>query len=239
MTKTKRITRRDKIEQGLDLVPPQTPRAPKQFHVQPKTAKQNELMKAIRRCPITITLGPAGCGKSYVSTSTISNLFLSGEYEKIVISRPNVSTGKSLGFFPGSLKEKMTPWLLPITTTLEKCFGKTHYEYLLAKDTIEMTPIEVIRGRSFENSLIIVDECQNLTFSEIKAISTRLGENSKLVMCADPAQADWNNGMDILKFAKLCNKHGISIPVIQFTSDDIVRSDIVGDIVRMLEKEGL
>jgi phosphate starvation-inducible PhoH-like protein len=237
MPKTRRITRQDKMTNN-DFSN-HNPRTPKQFHVQPKNDKQADLIKAIKRYSIVVTLGPAGCGKSYVSTSTIANLFITGGYDKIIISRTNIGTGKSLGAFPGTIQEKMAPWLLPITSILEKCFGKGYYSYLTAKEIIEVQPLETIRGRSFENSLVIVDECQNLTFEEIKAITTRLGENSKMVLCADPRQADWNNGMDILKFAKLCNKHNIAIPVVQFTSDDIVRSDIVGAIVKMLEKEGL
>jgi phosphate starvation-inducible PhoH-like protein len=244
MTKTRRITRKDKtyglVEQGLEIVPIENkPRTPKQFHVQPKNWKQSELMKSIRDYPITITIGSAGTGKTYCSTSTIANLFLSGKYEKIILSRSNIGTGKSLGAFPGTVQEKMAPWLLPITTVLEQSFGKGYYTYLKSKDIIEVQPLETIRGRSYENSLVIVDECQNLTFEEIKAITTRLGENSKMVLCGDPAQSDTNNGKDILKFVHLCHKYGIELPIIEFGVDDIVRSDIVAKIVKMLANEKL
>jgi len=215
------------------------PRTPKQFHVQPKNDKQADLMACIRRFPITITIGSAGTGKTYCSTSTISNLYLSGKYEKIILSRSNIGTGKSLGAFPGTVQEKMAPWLLPITVVLEQSFGKGYYSYLKAKEIIEVQPLETIRGRSYENSLVIVDECQNLSFEEIKAITTRLGENSKMVLCGDPAQSDQNSGRDILKFVNLCHKHGIDIPIIEFGVNDIVRSDIVASIVKMLAKENL
>ena len=236
MPKTRRITRRDKIEQEIE---PPASRALRQFHIQPKNEKQSRLIESIRNYPITITIGSAGTGKTYCSTSTVANLFLSGKYEKIVLSRTNIGTGKSLGAFPGTVQEKMAPWLLPITSVLEQCFGKTHYNYLKSKDIIEVQPLETIRGRSYEDSLVIVDECQNLTFEEIKAITTRLGENSKMVLCGDPAQSDTNSGKDILRFVSLCHKYGIEIPIIEFGVDDIVRSDIVASIVRMLAEEKL
>jgi len=242
MTKSRRITRRDKIEVGTNRNNEsltQTPRVPKQFHIQPKNEKQASLMSCIKKFAITITIGSAGTGKTYCSTSTIANLYLSGKYEKIVLSRSNIGTGKSLGAFPGTVQDKMAPWLLPITVVLEQSLGKGYYNYLKSKDIIEVQPLETIRGRSYENSLVIVDECQNLTFEEIKAITTRLGENSKMVLCGDPAQSDQNSGRDILKFVNLCHKYDIDIPIIEFGVDDIVRSDIVASIVKMLAKENL
>ena len=100
-----------------------------------------------------------------------------------------------------------------------------------------MQPLETIRGRSFENSLVLVDECQNLTIEELKAITTRLGENSKMVLMGDSSQSDINSGKDILKFVSICRKHNIEIPIIEFTVEDIVRSDIVGQLVKAFIKE--
>ena len=214
-------------------------KAPKPFHVQPKNDKQDNLLAAIRHYPITVTIGCAGTGKTYCSSSMVASLFLTGKYDKIILSRANVATGKSLGHFPGTIADKMAPWLMPITSVLEKSFGLGFYQYLVNKGSIEIQPLETIRGRSYENSLVIVDECQNLTFEELKAITTRLGENSKMVLCGDPAQSDINNGKDILKFVNLCKKHDIDIPIIEFGVDDIVRSDIVARIVRMLMEEKL
>jgi phosphate starvation-inducible PhoH-like protein len=234
MTKQRRVTRNSKLEQQ-DV---QIMRAPKPFHIQPKNKKQQALLDAIRNYPITVTIGCAGTGKTYCSSSQIAALFLSGKYDKIVLTRANVATGKTLGHFPGTVAEKMAPWLLPITTVLEQSFGKGFYKYLVNKESIEIQPLETIRGRSYENSLVIVDECQNLTIEELKAITTRLGENSKMVLCGDPAQRDINV-LGIEHFVKLCRKHNIEIPIIEFGVDDIVRSDIVASIVRMLMKENL
>jgi len=244
MARTKRVTRRDKIESNIIPLNAQAekdirPRTPRKFHIQPKNDKQDVLMYNIREYPITVTIGCAGTGKTYCSTSQVANLYLSGKYEKIILSRANVGTGRTLGAFPGTVQEKMAPWLMPITSVLEDCFGKSFYNYLIAKDAIEIQPLETIRGRSYKDSLVIVDECQNLTIEELKAVTTRLGENSKMVLCGDPAQSDTNNGTGILTLVKMCQRNGIEIPIVEFNSDDVVRSDIVGQLVKMFEKEKL
>ena len=107
------------------------------------------------------------------------------------------------------------------------------------KNEIEIQPIETIRGRSYENALVLVDEAQNLSMDELKAITTRLGENSKLILMGDPAQSDVKNGEDLIRFCKVIKNSGIPMPVIEFTVDDIVRSDIVADLVRMFIAEKL
>jgi phosphate starvation-inducible PhoH-like protein len=189
--------------------------------------------------PITVTIGCAGTGKTYCSTGTIAQLYMQGKYKKIVITRANVPTGKTLGHFPGSIQEKMTPWLLPMLEVLDKAFGKEKYQYMINKSEIEIQPIETIRGRSYENALVLVDEAQNLSIDELKAITTRLGENSKLVLMGDPAQSDVKDGKDLLKFCTVVRKAGIQLPIIEFSVDDIVRSDIVADLVRVFIKENI
>lgn len=208
-------------------------------HIQPKTKNQQLLLDAIDNYPITVTLGAAGVGKTFCAASKVAQLYDRGNYSNIILTRSNVPTGKSIGYFPGDVKEKLTPWLLPLLSVLEKRFGKTKLECLLSRDTIQLQPLETIRGRSFEDSLILVDECQNLTIEELKAITTRIGENSKMILMGDSTQSDINNGADILRFCSICAKHSIDIPIIQFTVDDIVRSDIVGQLVRAFIKEKL
>ena len=207
------------------------------FHIQPKTHNQQLLLDAIESFPIVVTLGAAGVGKTYCAASKVAQLYLTGKYDNIILTRSNVPTGRSLGFFPGDIKEKLTPWLLPLISVLEKQLGKTKYEYILAKNILQLQPLETIRGRSFENSLVLVDECQNLTIEELKAISTRLGENSKMVLMGDSSQSDINSGKDILKFVNICRKYNIEIPIVEFTVEDIVRSDIVGQLVKAFIKE--
>lgn len=209
------------------------------FHFQPKTRNQQRLLDAITNFEITVALGPAGTGKTFCSASKVAQMFLKGGYDYIILSRANVPTGRTLGAFPGSVEEKLHPWLLPITSVLENRFGKTKYDYLVSKKTIQMQPLETIRGRSFENSLVIIDESQNLTFDEIKAITTRLGENSKMILSGDASQSDVSNGNGITKFTRLCSRNNIEIPVIEFTVNDVVRSDIVGALVKMFVKENV
>jgi phosphate starvation-inducible protein PhoH and related proteins len=209
------------------------------FHVIPKNEKQDKLIRSIKVYPITVTIGCAGTGKTYCSAGTVAHLYQKGNYKKIVITRANVPTGKSLGHFPGTIQEKMTPWLLPMLEVFERAFGKEKYRYMINKGEIEIQPIETIRGRSYESALVLVDEAQNLSIDELKAISTRLGENSKLVFMGDPAQSDVKGGKDFLKFCSVVKEAGIQLPIIEFNVDDIVRSDIVAELVRVFIKEKL
>ena len=211
------------------------------FNVLPKNDKQDRLIRSIREYPITVTMGCAGTGKTYCSAGTVAQLFQSSAngYDKVVLTRANVPTGKTLGHFPGTIEEKMEPWLMPMLEVLKKAFGKGKYEYMLNKGQIEIQPIETIRGRSYENALVLVDEAQNLCMDELKAITTRIGENTKLVLMGDPAQSDVNNGRDLVEFCYKVKKAGIDMPVVEFGVNDIVRSDIVADLVKMFIEEGL
>ena len=209
------------------------------FHIQPKNFTQQYLLDCIDESVITVCIGPAGTGKTYCTGMKIAQLFLKGKYDNIVLSRPNIATGKSLGYFPGTVDEKMEPWLKPIMNVLEIGFGKGKYSYLVEKKQVQIQPIETIRGQSFMNSLIIMDESQNLTIDELKAVTTRVGENSKLILLGDPAQSDYKKGDDLNRFADLCNQHNIHIPIVKFGLKDIVRSDIVADLCKMFYKEGI
>lgn len=207
------------------------------FHIQPKNEKQNFLLESIEHNAMTVCIGPAGTGKTFCAGMKAAQLFLKGNHDRIILSRANVPTGKSLGYFPGTVQEKMTPWLLPMMDVLKDGLGKGRYDYMLTKEQIEIQPIETIRGRSFENAVVIVDEAQNLNIAEIKAVTTRLGENSKLIMLGDPAQSDVHNGNDLTDFVDMCNRHDIEIPIVKFGVNDIVRSDIVASLVKMFLRE--
>jgi phosphate starvation-inducible PhoH-like protein len=211
--------------------------APRPFHIQPKTHNQSRLIDSIESYAITVTKGPAGTGKTYISAMTSARLYLKGGYDAIILSRANVPTGRTLGHFPGTIQEKMAPWLAPVINVLKQGLTTTHYENLVAKDRIQIQPLETIRGQSFENSIVLIDEAQNLTFEEIKAITTRLGEGSKLVLMGDPYQSDVDNGDALNAFCAMCERNNIEIPVVEFTIDDIVRSDIVAQLVKMFMTE--
>ena len=211
----------------------------KSFHIQPKNEKQERLLKAIDDHVLTVAVGCAGTGKTYCTGMKVAQLFLKGGYERIVLSRANVPTGRSLGAFPGTVQEKMAPWLAPITNVLREAFGKGHLEYLENKDQVMVQPLETIRGNSFNNSLIIVDEAQNLNMEEIKAITTRIGEDSKMILTGDPAQSDVKGGDDLMAFRHMCHTNNIEVPIVEFGPSDIVRSDIVAQLVKMFLNNGV
>ncbi len=209
------------------------------FHINPKNKTQQLLLDAIHKFPITIAIGPAGTGKTFISASKVAQLFLSGKYDYIILSRANVGVGTSLGMFPGTVEEKLAPWLMPVTSVLNRQLGVPKYDYLFSKKAIQMVPLEVIRGRSFERSLVLVEEVQNFTMEELKAITTRMGENSKMVLSGDASQSDVGSGSAIMRFVEMCNRNSIDIPVVEFGLDDVVRSDICGDLVKMFYREGI
>ncbi len=209
------------------------------FHIQPKNTTQQYLMDCIEKNVMTVAVGPAGTGKTFCTGMKAAQIYLKGGYTNIVLTRANIPTGKSLGHFPGTVEEKMEPWLKPITSVLKDGLGKGRYEYMVSKEQMIVQPIETIRGNSFEKSIIIVDEAQNLCLEEIKAITTRIGENSKLILLGDPAQSDVRNGNDLSRFTELCAKYNIDAPVVKFTVNDIVRSDIVAQVVKMFYAEDL
>jgi phosphate starvation-inducible PhoH-like protein len=163
---------------------------------------------------------------------------LRDEINQIIISRPNISTGKSLGSFPGDVGEKMAPWLAPILTVLKKGLGAADYECRLNK-SILIQPLETIRGQSFDDSFVIVDESQNLEMEEIKAIVTRLGENCTLALIGDPNQSDIKNGTSLSRFVNMCNQGDVDVPLIEFTIDDIVRSDICAQMIKLFHNNNL
>lgn len=203
----------------------------------PKTPNQDELITTIKHNPITLVIGPAGCGKTYISAAMAAKYYASNYVDKIILSRANVPTGRSLGHFPGSVEDKLTPWLMPSLDVLRKFMGDGLFKYCMEKKTIQLQPIETIRGRSFDSSFIIVDEAQNLSIDEIISITTRLGEESKLILLGDPTQTDLKGQNGLSWFDSFADKYDLSIPTIHFTLDDVVRSKVVKEILVALYKE--
>ena len=203
----------------------------------PKTANQDELISTIKHNPITLVIGPAGCGKTYISAGMAAKYYINKYVDKIILSRANVPTGRSLGHFPGSIEDKLTPWLMPSLDVLRKFMGDGLYKYCVEKKAIQLQPIETIRGRSFDSSFIIVDEAQNLSIDEIISITTRLGEESKLILLGDPFQSDIKGQNGLSWFDAIADKYDLSIPSVHFTLDDVVRSKVVKEILVAPYKE--
>jgi phosphate starvation-inducible PhoH-like protein len=204
----------------------------------PRTAKQELLGQAYHTYQLVTGIGCAGTGKTYTTGMIAARMLVDGKIDKIVLSRPNIPTGRTLGHFPGTVGDKLAPWLAPITNVLKEGLGAGTFEKLV--DTkIMIQPLETIRGMSFEDSFVIIDESQNLTIEEIKAISTRIGEGTVMALIGDPAQSDVKGGNDLTRFVNMCNKNEIEVPLVEFTVDDVVRSDICGDLIRMFHKENI
>jgi phosphate starvation-inducible protein PhoH and related proteins len=205
----------------------------------PRTLKQKEFLDALRSNSQVFVLGPAGTGKTYVTATYAADLYALKEIDKIVITRPHVAVGKELGFLKGDLEEKTKPWALPVLDVLEKHLGKGAVETGIKNGNIEMAPLALMRGRSFDNAFIIVDETQNITTHELKMLLTRVGEGTTIVLNGDVQQSDLKEADGLSKVIHLAKKHMLPVPIIEFGVEDIVRSDICAQWVKVFMKEGL
>ncbi len=205
----------------------------------PRTDKQKEFIDALSSSNQVFVLGPAGTGKTYVTATVASDLYTTKQIDKIVITRPHVAVGKELGFLKGDLAEKTMPWALPVLDVLEKHLGKGTVETGIKNGNIEMAPLALMRGRSFDNAFIIVDETQNITTHELKMLLTRVGSESTIVLNGDVQQSDLKEADGLSKVIHLAKKHMLPVPIIEFGVDDIVRSDICAQWVKVFMKESI
>ena len=205
----------------------------------PKTEKQKFLIDALKTSRQVFILGPAGTGKTYVTATYAADQYTLKEIDKIVITRPHVAVGKELGYLPGTLEEKTYPWALPVLDVLEKHWGKGTLDTAIKNGNVEMAPLALMRGRSFENAFIIVDETQNITTHELKMLLTRVGEGTTIVLNGDVQQSDLKEADGLTKVIHLAKKHQLPVPIVEFDVDDIIRSDITAMWVKTFLKEGL
>lgn len=207
--------------------------------VQPKTERQKLYLNALKTSPQTIVLGPAGTGKTYLAASYAAELYLNKQVDKVIVTRPHVAVGQGLGFLKGDLTEKTLPWALPVIDVLEEHIGKGALETGLRNENIKIEPLALMRGRSFSNSFIIVDEAQNITTEEVKMLLTRVGEGSKIVLNGDIQQSDLKVKSGLAMIVDLSRKYDVSIPVIEFTLDDVVRSEVCKQWIEIFMKEAV
>lgn len=205
----------------------------------PMNDSQKLYIEAIQGSQQVIVLGPSGTGKTYIAATAAANAYLLKDIDKIVVTRPNVSVGKDLGYLPGSLEEKYAPWVLPVFEILEKQLGKGVVETAVKNNNIEMAPLATMRGRSFKDAFVIVDEAQNVTIHEIKMLLTRIGENCKIILNGDTRQSDIKEQSGLSKIMHLAKKYNMDVPVIEFGVEDIVRSDICKQWVVAFMEENL
>lgn len=202
--------------------------------VRPRTEGQRELMEAIAAHNLTLAIGPAGTGKTYLAICAAVEALEKGKVEKIILSRPAMEAGESLGFLPGDMHEKMAPYLRPLYDALGDRLGGKKVRQYMDDGTIEIAPVGFMRGRTLNNAYIVIDEAQNCTYGQLKMLLSRLGWNSTMVVTGDPGQSDLLPGVSGLddvasKFEALPN-----IAVIRLAQCDIVRHPLVAEMLEVL-----
>ena len=188
----------------------------------------------ISKTPIVIGSGPAGTGKTMLACHAGAKALNEGRVTRIVMTRPAVSVDEQHGFLPGSIDKKMDPWTRPMFDALGSQFGPLHLKTMVKEGRIEVCPLAYMRGRTFDNAWIIGDEMQNSTPSQMKMLLTRIGKDSKMIVTGDCDQHDRGfdeNGLSDL-LSRLCNL-STNIRHIEFTEDDVMRSEVIKEILRM------
>ena len=202
-----------------------------------KTINQATYIKAINTNDLVFSIGPAGTGKTYVAVVNALAKLREGAIKKIILTRPAVEAGESLGFLPGDLKEKVDPYLRPLYDALYEVLGKKQVEDLIEKGVIEIAPLAYMRGRTLENAYVILDEAQNTTYNQMKLFLTRLGFNSKMVVTGDITQIDLPKRIEsgLVNSIKLLD--GVAgIKIIEFERIDVIRHPLVQKVLERYEE---
>lgn len=198
--------------------------------IEPLNFIQGEYLDAIRHNDIVFGIGSAGTGKTFIAANFAASELFHRRVSKVILTRPNVETGRGLGFLPGTLEEKYAPYLLPFDAIFNKALGKGFYEYSLKSKDIEPTPLGFLRGTTFDNCVVLVDEAQNCTREEMKMLLSRIGKNCKMIFSGDTEQSDISDsGLE----DAVNRLEGISgIEIIEFLDEDIVRSAMCKKIIQ-------
>lgn len=206
----------------------------------PLNQKQQYLLDDLHDYDQVLVYGPAGTGKTHVTTTYAAQEFIKGNYDKIIITRPTVAIETSIGFFPGTLEEKMAVWLAETINILKQTLSPEGYGIALKNGDIEIVPFEVIRGRSLNKSIILLTEAQNTTVKEMAAFVTRTGQDSKVVIDGDIRQSDIGDKNGLVWALDMIDRNpGLAAlsGMVEFDSDDIVRSGLCGAWVKAIEKQ--
>lgn len=207
--------------------------------VKPKTLGQKKYIEAIKSHTVTIGVGPAGTGKTYLAVAEAVKAFKEKKISKIILTRPAVEAGEKLGFLPGDLQQKVDPYLRPLYDALFEMLGAESFQKYHERGDIEVAPLAYMRGRTLDDSFIILDEAQNTTSEQMKMFLTRLGFNSKIVVTGDVTQIDLPDGKKSgLKEAIGILKNIKDISIIKLTEKDVVRHKLVQEIIKAYEKIG-
>lgn len=205
----------------------------------PMNEFQKELDQAITHSQVVFVDAPAGCGKTHVIMSNVIDWLKSGKIKKIILSRPSVGMGRTLGLLPGSMRDKFEPYLMPLIEVVKRRYGVGFYESQLGNNNIEFVPLEYLRGRSFEDAVVILDEFQNTKPDEAYSVMTRLCESSQLFCLGDSEQNDLGGETGLEWAIDFIERHNLEkfASVVEGTSDDIVRSGFCKAIVKAMESE--
>ncbi len=187
---------------------------------------QADYLDALRKHPQVIVLGPAGTGKTWIAATHAADLYRNRQIDKIILTRPNVPCGRSLGYFPGTLEDKFAPWAVPVSEAIKERIGKAAYDIALKNGCIELVPFEVMRGRSWKNAFVLLDEAQNASPAEIKTFLTRIGDDCTVVINGDVSQCDLMAESGLATVIAMIDRQNLPVPVIEFGQGDIVRSGV-------------
>ena len=207
--------------------------------VEPRTDAQKAYVRALFEHELAFGIGPAGTGKTYLAVAVGVNLFITGQVDKIILSRPAVEAGEKLGYLPGDMKDKVDPYMQPLYDALNDFLPGKQLAKMMEEKVIEIAPLAFMRGRTLSNAFVVLDEAQNATSMQMKMFLTRLGEGSRMVITGDRTQVDLPRGMPsgLADAERLLGR----IPKISFnyfTSKDVVRHPLVAAIIEAYEKEG-
>jgi phosphate starvation-inducible PhoH-like protein len=199
-----------------------------------RTPNQARLIKSIHSSDLVFALGPAGTGKTYLAVSLAVEALEAGDVARIVLSRPAIEAGEVLGYLPGSAEDKLSPYLRPLYDALTDRMGAKRLRIALDDGTIEVAPIAFMRGRTLNNSFVVIDEAQNCLYSQLKMLLTRLGSGSTMVIAGDPEQSDLMDGMSGLSEIAKRVEDIDGLEIIRLNESDVVRHPLVAKMLREL-----
>ena len=202
--------------------------------IKPQNANQTLLHEAMAQNNLVVAVGPAGTGKTYLAITAAVEALEAGKVDRIILSRPAVEAGETLGFLPGDLQEKMSPFLRPLYDALNDRMGGKRLKQHMADGSIEIAPIGFMRGRTLNNAFVVIDEAQNCTYSQIKMLLTRLGWHSTMVLTGDPDQSDLLEGVSGLSDIARRLDAVSGVAVVRLTDKDIVRHPLVASMLGVL-----
>tara|TARA_Y100001934_G_scaffold264579_1_gene341731 strand:+ start:1252 stop:2037 length:786 start_codon:yes stop_codon:yes gene_type:complete len=203
-------------------------------NVRPRSKGQEVLMESIREKSLCFAIGPAGTGKTYLAVSCAVEALEKGEIDRIILSRPAIDAGESLGYLPGDLEDKMAPYLRPLFDSLSDRLGAKRLRKYMEEGTIEIAPVAYMRGRTLNNAFVVIDEAQNCTYAQLKMLISRLGWHSTMVITGDPDQSDLLDGMSGLGPISDKLEKSENIAVCRLESKDIVRHPLVAEVLDII-----